>query len=95
MRAVRAALAALPALLAGFLAWAPVFRPCDEDLSPGTTAFVVFFVFVSLDEASTVGRGAESVEDCPTTGSTTRRKASAHASRGIEVGEEISLMLSL
>ena len=94
MRAVRAALAALPALLAGFLAWAPVFRPSDDDLSPGTTVFV-FFVFVSLDEAAPAGFDVEPVEDCPGKSGATKRKASAHASRGIEVGEEISLMLSL
>jgi hypothetical protein len=95
MRAVRAALAALPALLAGFLAWAPAFRPSDEDLSPWTTAFVVFFVFVVLDEAAPAGFDVEPVEDCPGKSGATKRKASAHASRGIEVGEEISLMLSL
>ena len=36
MRAVRAALAALFALLTGFLARALAFNPSDDDLSPGT-----------------------------------------------------------
>jgi hypothetical protein len=78
MRAVRAALAALPALLTGFLACA--------------LGFVAFFVFVVLDEADPAGFGEV---DCPATGSTAKRKASAQASRGIEVGEVINLMLSL
>jgi hypothetical protein len=81
IRAVRAALAALLALPAGFLAW--------------VTALDSFFVFLDLDAADPAGCDVEWVEVCPATGSTTRRKASAHASRGIEVGEAINLMPSL
>jgi hypothetical protein len=83
IRAVRAALAALLALPAGFLAWVTAF------------ALVGFFLVPVLDETDPAGCDVEWVDVCPATGSTTRRKASAHASRGIEVGEAINLMPSL
>jgi hypothetical protein len=81
MRAVRAALAALLVFLTGFLARAP--------------ALAGFFVVLALDEAAPAGFDVESVEVCPATGSATIRRAKAHASRRIEVGEVINLMLSL
>jgi hypothetical protein len=81
MRAVRAALAALLVLFTVFLAWVP--------------ALAGFFVVLVLDEAVPAGFNVESVEVCPATGSTTIRRARAHASRRIEVGEVKNLMLSL
>jgi hypothetical protein len=77
MRAVRAALAALFALLTGFLARALAFNPSDDDLSLGAPALVGFFVALVLDEDDRVDFDVEPVEVCPATGSTTRRRARA------------------
>jgi hypothetical protein len=81
IRAVRTRRAALTFELAEFLAFLP--------------AWTGFVVFLALDEADPACRGVELPEDCPAIGSTTKRRASAHASRGIEVGEVFNLISSL
>ena len=60
-----------------------------------TTALAGFFVVLALSEDVAEAPGEEPLEVCPAAGSTIRRKASRQASRGLEEGEIINLMLSL